>query len=123
MKLTGKCKEDFEKWFEPPLKENEKDPWGIALYGSMVAEFYSLTESMQYGVYVDFFDIVKINVDLQPVYNYTKENYSRMVNFIINVIELGKLDEDYKLIEEKNRPKARTTAIEKADEIYNKTIK
>ena len=100
MKLTGKCKEDFEKWFEPPLKENEKDPWEIALYGSMVAEFYSLTESMQYGVYVDFFDIVKINVDLQPVYNYTKENYSSINYFIINVIELGKLDEDYKLIEE-----------------------
>jgi len=44
MKITGQCKEDFEKWF---LKQ-----WDI----KKLEYFYFLTSSMQYGVFVDFFD-------------------------------------------------------------------
>ena len=111
MKLTGKCKEDFEKWFEPPLKENEKDPWGIALYGSMVAEFYSLTESMQYGVYVDFFDSVGIKISIR--------NISDAYWFVINNVNTEGKKDRYEG-RYMSRPEARTKAIEKANEIYNK---
>ena len=113
MKLTGKCKEEFEKWF------SEEQVFDL---GDIYNGFYGMGYNCQYGVYVDYFDSVGINVDLQPVYNYTKENYSSVVYFIINVIELGKLDDNYKLIEEKNRLESRTTAIEKADELRNKFL-
>lgn len=42
MELTGKCKEDFEKWF--PDKT----------FGAM--PFYQYHESLKWGVYIDFFD-------------------------------------------------------------------
>ena len=45
MKLTGKCKEEFENWL---FKKSIWKSW-----------FYTLIPSMQYGVCVDFFDSVK----------------------------------------------------------------
>ena len=52
--LTGKCLEDFEKWFEPEPIDKES-PWARILHGAMVEEFNTLNLSMQFGVYVDFF--------------------------------------------------------------------
>ena len=43
MELEGKAKEDFEEY----LYDND-----------IIMGWYSLTESMQYGVYVDWFDSV-----------------------------------------------------------------
>jgi len=60
MKLTGKCKEDFEKW-------GTDNSTGIYLNDNNILickEFYDLPESMQYGVYVDFFDSVYINIEI-----------------------------------------------------------
>ena len=51
MKLTGKCKEDFEKWlFNRNLLSSICIKYEILFFN-----FYDLTESMQYGVYTDFF--------------------------------------------------------------------
>ena len=94
MKLTGKCKEDFEKW----------------LYcGTPYSYFLELTPSMQYGVYVDFFDSVRISL---MVYTYDDEKW--YVNLLKNnrYLIIGK--EMYK-----TRQEARTQAIKKANEIYN----
>ena len=49
MKLTGKCKVEFEEWMHPTLKSEYK-------YGqSLTANFDLLPDAMQYGVLVDFF--------------------------------------------------------------------
>jgi len=52
MRLTGKCKEDFEKW-----RISKKDSYLKHCF------FEELMPSMQYGVYVDFFAIQLIEVD------------------------------------------------------------
>ena len=51
MKLTGKCKEDFEKWLYKNLYKDSDYTFEYIL-----DLFYSYIQSMQYGVYVDFFD-------------------------------------------------------------------
>lgn len=46
MKLTGKAKEEFEKWFAEEQ---------VSELGNTYNGFYGLYPSFQYGVYVDFF--------------------------------------------------------------------
>ena len=101
MMLTGKCKEDFEKWF---LKQ-----WDI----KKLEYFYFLTSSMQYGVLVDFFDSVGIRIVIDM--DFENKVYDKFVLYI-----------EYKKhcfcnygMNFKTRPKARNEAIKKADEIYN----
>jgi hypothetical protein len=50
MKLTGKCKEDFDKWYFIEF-EKRSLPY--------IFIFYAYDLSVQHGVYVDFFDSVK----------------------------------------------------------------
>jgi hypothetical protein len=109
MELTGKCELDFDKW----LKENNKDLVKLSdpsIYFSeifsMSALFKYLTESMQYGVLVDFFGSVGIDVvdDIDSCAN--------------DFRYLSKVD--FKYIDAHNtRPEARTAAIQKANELYN----
>ena len=99
MKLTGKTKEDFEKW----LYDND-----------ILMGWYSLTESMQYGVYVDWFDSVGIDVELRsPIIGYT--DFELEYRFYIS----RKGFDSFCSIYYKTRPEARTKAIDKANEIYN----
>ena len=56
MKLTGKCKEDFDKWY---LDTYCKGCTRIASLRLKMLVFLSLEPSKQYGVYIDFFDSVK----------------------------------------------------------------
>ena len=94
MKLTGKCKVDFKKWLSYDVFN------GLQI---------RLTDSMKYGVYVDFFDSVGVYIQIEtrlfdnehPVYIYYKRNYTRVGRY-------------------KKRPEARIAAIEQANEIYNK---
>jgi len=107
MKLTGKCKEDFEKWLvcgEGRVnfykyysdKHGDDDPY---------LWFTELPTSMQYGVYVDFFDSVDLSISM----NQSNKTYW---------YDIQETLDDCK--EVKTRPLARTQAIEKANEIYNK---
>jgi len=102
MELTGKCKEDFEKWLFSSINN-----WVIdeithqEYYGENM--FYQLPESMQYGVYVDFFDSVGM---------YVETYYAGLAVYEVIVNEQG-----YNLCI--TRQKARTAAIKKACEIYN----
>ena len=60
MKLTGKCKEDFEEWMIVNNKELLK--YSEERYSEVIDMsqlFKYLTDSMQYGVLVDFFDSVR----------------------------------------------------------------
>ena len=98
MNLTGKCKEDFEKWYE---KHNLKVSWV-----SLDLIFKHLPDSMQYGVYIDFFDsvgiIIEVTYDNLPMEFDCYVNNEKWTGFF-------------------TRQEARTKAIEKASEIYNES--
>jgi hypothetical protein len=96
MNLTGKCKEEFEKW---RMKQN---------YDVDAPFFYELNYSMQYGVYVDFFDSVGLYIEI------THDNKD-IKTFWVDIN--GEDVDDY--IGSNNRTEARLIAIKKANEIYN----
>jgi len=101
MKLTGKCKEDFEKWYLKYIILNSEK----LISNTDVNYFNLLTESMQYGVYVDFFDSVGIRISMNQ---FNKEYW----------FDIDPQAEDCECL--KTRTEARTAAIEKTNEIYNK---
>ena len=104
MEITGKCREEFKKWqhdcnwFEDFNIYNEN-------YRN-IEIFYTLTPSMQYGVYVDFFDSVGINIT-----DYVRFYEISWSGFVSDICE-GKYHN-------KGRQYSRLKAIEKANEIYN----
>jgi hypothetical protein len=97
MKLTGKCKEDFMKWYGGEVDKLNKSK----------GYYYDIdyfTNSMQYGVYVDFFN--------------SEEIYISIINdfeFIDILINRDKFD-----VPTQKYTEAITIAIEEANEIYNK---
>ena len=102
MKLKGKAKEDFEKWYRESIEFN-----GEVIY---LEEFEVLPPSMQYGVYVDWLDSCGINCSITPYLanggrRFTSNSWG---NFNLDSASIHK-----------TRQEARAKAIEKATEIYN----
>tara|TARA_R110000796_G_scaffold104011_8_gene213552 strand:- start:1087 stop:1377 length:291 start_codon:yes stop_codon:yes gene_type:complete len=95
MKLTGKCKEDFEKWLYG---------FGRGIIRYSYKGFRELEPSMQYGVYVDFFDIYGSIIH--------SEKPTRSGEWEIFVSD--------KILIKETRTELRTATIEKANEIYNR---
>ena len=81
--------------------------------------FIQLPESMQWGVYVDFFDSVGIIIDTQPVIDYDKEKYIKVDYFILNITVLHKQMKDTDCGNFPTRPKTREESIKAANQIYN----
>jgi len=106
MKLTGKAKEDFEKWFfkDCAYEANITQEDGVTIGQSLLNSFYSHSEFMKYGVYVDFFDSVGVEIVIMT--SDIKEKYLVTIN-------------DFVLEYFKTRQEARAEAIKKANEIYN----
>jgi hypothetical protein len=102
--LTGKAKEDFEKWYDSN-KANESA-------GSVtINSFYSqLPPSMQYGVYVDFFDEKGVFIEIQKEWNFWE--------YFVNCYPYGYYESDLNSC--KTIAEARQKAVEKANKIYNK---
>ncbi len=98
MKLTGKCKAEFEKWY---IKDTGSDPYKLFDW------FYILEERMQFGAYVDYFDGVGIWIHSLKLL--------RSGEFSIDV--------DRTTIITETRQEARQKAIEKANEFRNTLIK
>ena len=111
MKLTGKCKEDFEKWLYKSnvLTLNILHSQNIDVF-EKEKYFYKLSDSMQYGVYVDFFDSVELFPNVIYSYNVSMQGCNW---FSVRV------DNKYVVNGLKTRQEARTQAITKANEIYN----
>ena len=106
--LTGKCREDFNNWYRSKYYTKSK------MQGIKVKHINPITEvkgfellpiSMQYGVYVDFFDSVGLEL---VCFKYNNE-FNSFVN--------GYEGESYS----STRNEARQKAIEKANEIYNES--
>ena len=103
MELTGKAKKEFDKWLdsveyhEIGLGEEFCDAYDL---------FNELPFSMQWGVYLDFFDRVNIEIDhlfSNAIYLFLALNNGE-----------GKVS-DY-------REKAQKEAIEKANELFNQSL-
>ena len=108
MKLTGKCKEDFEKWLNLKPK----------LYGYDHV-FNWLQTEMQYGVYVDFFDSVGIYIQLTPYF----DSVTEIVLWFFTLEDKRCVHLNSHLENKANsRPEARTKAIEKANKLRNANL-
>jgi len=103
MELTGKCKEEFEKWLGSQTRNTGSDihKWYVTW-----ARFYIISDSAKWGVYVDFFDSVGINIT-----DYVRFYEISWSGFVSDICE-GKYHN-------KGRQYSRLKAIEKANEIYN----
>jgi len=100
MRLTGKAEKDFFEWYRSTDFKSRNQP-GLAL-------FYNYSDSMQFGVYIDFFTHKGIRpsiIDKWPIYNIQFSLYEG--------------DLIYVKFETENLEEARTEAIKKANEIYN----
>lgn len=106
--FTGKCKEDFHKWF---LLSDYKEKFSmgvkIPVSHSILETFYNLPFSMQYGVYVDFFDSVEVGIAIIP------SNVKKDYELIINDSHIGYYNP---------RNEARSEAIGMSNHIYNNNL-
>ena len=110
MKLTEKTKEDFNKWMRPDIHSEHR-------YSELITNtFEYLPQSMQYGVLVDFFDSVNIWIELQHYWAMSEWSFEISKKITYNLGESIYIED---CIE--TRSEARVKAIEKANEIYNKT--
>ena len=111
MKLTGKCKEEFEKWYVITYFKDSM-PLSIQEHCAILECFDDCFKSMRYGVLVDYFDSVGvyISLDWYKCHNPGYEYFETDIN-------------NYTLNERFNtRPEARTEAIEKANELRNEVL-
>lgn len=108
MKLTGKCKEAFEKWLTN-LKFTNENYDNLDAYSDL--KFSQYPTSMQFGVYVDFFDSMEIHIECGGI-DFINLHY--WFNIQERKTISGVTDIEYK-----SRGKARSKAIEKANKIYN----
>ena len=111
MELTGKCKEDFEKWYfknhcNSNIKYEEMMPHDES---EIFGWYYNIHDSFKYGVYVDFFDSVGIYFDIEA----DKNKDDKIAFFVMQSIWKDSFKEF------KTRDKARIYLIKKANEIYN----
>ena len=111
MELTGKCKEDFEKWVNQNHQKlivrmgSEKTTTGTLILWD---EF---PLSLKWGVYVDFFDSVGIKILIK------NQDYQNWWFFHIKPVDIHETYIERSL--RNTRSEARKSAIEKANEIYN----
>ena len=107
MELTGKCKVDFEKWFTRNDNHKGFDEHQVALdVKYRLKVFYQLYDSMQYGVYVDFFDSVGVFININT-YDYGGRYFQYSVDDLMPDTVFYK------------RSEAITQSIQKANELYN----
>lgn len=118
MKLTGKAKEDFEKWYEQQRCYGGDTGRCSSIFPIGIGTFKQQHNSMQYGVYVDWFDSVGLNISLSADISYYENNINKYkMHGYHACIENENLCIDMDNI--KTRQEARAKAILKANEIYN----
>ena len=112
MVLTGKCKEEFYYWF---------DSFNLNyLELTIPSDFEEYPDSMKYGVLVDYFESVNIYIELKL------NTEPTMQGSIFKSIRPEILcDGVFKscLASFSRKPKARTEAIKKANELRNEQLK
>lgn len=101
MRLTKQCKEDFKKWLVG---------FGRGIVRYPYKTFRELEPQMQYGVYVDFFDVHNIYICDNIWSTGEEKEFMCQIETELSIWNtIGK-----------NRDEVRVKAIGKANEIYNK---
>lgn len=117
MKLTDKCKQDFEKWLRNKkykcygecYLDTSTDLWIVAKINLDADDvFYQLPFSMQIGVFEDFFDQTEV-INNFFIFKTKSNKYS--------IVHSGIIQKE----EWESRPEARKQAILKANMIHNET--
>ena len=98
MILTGKCREDFLRYYGDEISDLEEIEYDFLLESSIIRNVY----------YVDFFDSVGIYIT-SDYFELNKGFYSEILN------------ENFEIVKP-TRQEALTEAIKKANEIYNSKI-
>lgn len=112
MELTGKAKEDFDKWWYSitnPALSGELHHFKVKTRCDVGIE--DLTDSMKYGVYVDWFDSVGVTIVIDAGGIKYEENREVWYQSGVKGHKFNKATN--------TRQEARIKAIEKANEIYN----
>ena len=107
MELTGKTEVAFNKfWYKFRSQSKQKNVYQLTL-----KQFNNLPESMRWGVYVDFFDLTGISIEIcrEKGYQVDIEVYDDQGTefFVPSIRKIA------------SRPLARTAAITKANELFN----
>ena len=100
-KLTGKAKEQFEKWYNPEYNYNNR--------GWRLVEFYNLPEAMQQGVIQDWADSLG--------YDIIAESTTAQDKYWFTIYTLPESIVEEKMFD--TRQEARNAAIEKLNELIN----
>lgn len=97
--LTGKCKEDFDKWL-PKVHQ--------VIAAGINGDFHSLHQSLTYGVYMDFFDTVGLEIRRNFGKEYSIQSKNRKYEcengFLLHIDNLN-----------------RKSVVKKANQVYNKS--
>lgn len=101
MNLTKRAKEDFKKWYYN-IKEQD------SFVPKTVESFCLYDNSMQWGVFVDFFDSEGLNILETCEFDYGYEILDKRCDIVESVCKCYE-----------TRGEARKEAIEKANIIYN----
>tara|TARA_R110002126_G_scaffold17659_1_gene68510 strand:+ start:434 stop:802 length:369 start_codon:yes stop_codon:yes gene_type:complete len=116
MELTGKCKEEFEKWYLQWVF-NEKTFLSLRFNSEQILENWnSLHPSEKYGVLEDYFDSVGIIVEIQPICE-VKISGLKIMGFRYYVN--GEVNGNVIL---NTRQEARPIAVKKGDELRNEVL-
>lgn len=99
MILTGKCREDFLRYYGDEISHLDEIEYDFLLDSSIIRNAY----------YVDFFDSVGIYINIENLYYQSWWSYK--VKIIPNIFE--------EKVMVKTRQEATEQAIKKANEIYN----
>ncbi len=117
MELTGKCKEDFDKWYSdkyfPSIESLAGHRISLIDKGNIsLNRFYTLQPEMQWGVYVDFFDTIDIPIEDSVRFEPTMQGFKvKFYNYFIK----GKKSRRNFI----NRIDSRNDAIKQVNDIYN----
>lgn len=114
--MKGQAKKDFEKWY---IKTECQDITRNE-YSSELDIFWNvLTKSMQYGVIVDWFDSVGINISIEPYWCVCKLTMDVPQDVTFDMMVFSDSENGGEYSNHKTRTQARQKAIEQANKIYN----
>ena len=114
--MTDRVKKDFWRWY---FEEIIKSTRSSSHKKGLSEWFNDLHQSLQWGVWVDYYDSCDIYIDLQPVYG-RGTRPSDISHYIINLKYGDRID--FIGDEFKTRQEARKGALEKASEIREEQL-
>ena len=110
--LNGKCKIEFRKWY----KARESKLLEIIGDEELDRRWYTLDLDYKWGVYLEFFDSVGVDIEASIYWDWDKEKHVGFKCSAINIKNFGE-DEEFTLV--KTRKEAQQEAIKQANELFN----